>query len=422
MKESLRFILNFVFIVLLFLILFSYAMFQGGFTSWFLFYSFLPIFLYHLGLLLHSIQKWEVSRNLSKHVVRAGDSITVTVRIQRSFPFPLYYCICEEIYPDSLKRIDNRKDKYLYMNQPNKLNVDRKIKKIVFPSIRKVFEFSYRMEQIPRGEHQMQALRISTGDVFGFVKKEHIFKLPDQIVAYPNERPIHMAEQMSSFEQGSTSSYSLNLKNTNIATGIREYMPGDKFSWIDWKQTARKNEVMTKEFEQEKSTDILLILDSCNYKGSNPLEFEAAVEVTVSLMEAIRKQSTQVGLLSIGENVTQFPMHHDPRQQDFIRKHLTQIQLSGNQSFAVKLKEEMLKIGSGNIVMIITTHMDDVFRKSIQQVNGRTKRVMVIFIKSAKSISKTEHAVIQQLQFEGIGIHVLTEEQLAKNPIEVNMT
>ncbi|WP_449354361.1 DUF58 domain-containing protein [Virgibacillus natechei] len=420
MKDSLRFIGNFMFILFLFLLLFSFAMFQGGFTSWFLFYSFLPIFLYHLGLLLYPIRNWKVTRNLSGRVFRAGDGVSVTIRIERSIPFPLYYCICEEIFPDTLNKEANRERKYRYMAESNKFTFSRKMKEVIFPSMKRVIEIPYQIQHVPRGEHQLEKIRIRTGDVFGFVKKEHIFDVTDQLVAYPNARPINMTEKISSFEQGSTASYTLNLKNANIASGIREYMPGDKVSWIDWKQTARKNEVMTKEFEQEKSTDILLVLDSCYYEGMNPLAFEAAVEVTVSLMENFRKQSTQVGLLSIGEEVVHFPVGHDPNQVDFMIQHLTRIQPKNSQAFAVKLKEELFKMDGGNVVMVMTTRMDNGFRESIVKLRQRSKKVIILFVQSAQAISQNEQMLIGQLQVEGVGIRILTEKELMKNPIEVS--
>ncbi|MEC5425647.1 DUF58 domain-containing protein [Virgibacillus sp. C22-A2] len=367
------------------------------------------------------MKNWKVTRKLSHHVIRAGDGITVTLQVRRSVPFPLYYCICEEIFPTTLKKIDNRNDKYQYMDRPNKLKVDRSIKEIVFPSFRRVFEITYKIEQVPRGEHTLQKVRIRTGDVFGFVKKEHVFNISDKLVAYPKARAIHMTEQLSNFEQGSAASYTFNLKNTNVASGVREYAPGDKFSWIDWKQTARKNEVMTKEFEQEKSTDILLILDSCYYEGINYLAFEASVEVTISLIREIRRQSTNVGLLSIGETSIHFPEQNDYQQQDWIRQHLTRIQPNGSQVFSNKLKEEVMKLESSNIVMIITTRITNSFKETIQKMKQRTKRVVVIYVQSSKLISQTDYLTMQKLQFEGVSVHLLTEKQLMKNPIEVNM-
>ncbi|WP_404451300.1 DUF58 domain-containing protein [Virgibacillus necropolis] len=421
MKGTILFLGKLIFIVFIFLLLFSYAMFQGGFVSWFLFYGFLPIFIYLLGVLLYPIKTLNVSRKFSHHVVRAGDTVNVEITMKRSFAFPLYYCICEEIFPDSLHKVDNRTDKYQHMEDPSQLKTIRKIKKIVFAGVKREFKLSYQIAEIPRGEHQLFALRLRTGDLFGFIKKEHVFTVFDNLVAYPNEHQLHITERISSFEQGSITAQNVTLKNTNVASGIREYMPGDKFSWIDWKQTARKNTVMTKEFEQEKSNDTMLILDGCHHENMNVLAFEAAIEISLSLMESIRKQSSQVGFISIGEKNTFIPLHHDPTKKAFIRQHLTQIQPGGEQPFAVKLKEESKRLASGVIVMIITTNLDERFKQTIQRMKQRTKRIIVCFIESSNLITDKQYKLIQQLEFEGIVINVMTEKQLIQNRIEVRV-
>lgn len=422
MMGTFRFIGKLAFVVFLLLFLFSFAMFQGGFVSWFLFFGFLPISLYQLGLLFYPIKNWEVTRNLSHHMVRAGARTEVMVKINRLIPFPLYYCICEEIIPGTLNKMDIQGEKYRYLSQPDKLTVNRTIKKVIFPAFRKEIKFPYSIEQIPRGEHQLHALRIRIGDMFGFVKKEHIFHVDDQIVAFPSDRPVSMTKSISSFDQGSLSSHAMNLKNTNVASGIREYMPGDRFSWIDWKQTAKKNTIITKEFEQEKSTDTLIILDACHYQGINGLAFEAAIELTISLMECIRKQASQVGLLSIGEKTVHFPQHHDPAKQELIRQHLTRIQPGGPHPFSVKLKEETMNISAGYTMIVVTTHMDDAFTDTIKQLKQRTRQVIVIFVQSSTHISHHEHNAIQQLNMEGVIVNMLTEKQLVENTIEVNVS
>src|SRR5699024_8027339 len=111
----------------------------------------------------------------------------------------------------------------------------------------------YQLKQRPRGEGQLGNIRIRTGDVFGLIQKEHVFQTSDYMMVYPSRRSIHMDEQSQSLDHGTMSAHSLNISNTNVVSGIRDYLPGDRFSWIDWKQTARKNTMMTKEFEQEKS-------------------------------------------------------------------------------------------------------------------------------------------------------------------------
>jgi|GEM_PF-173430 len=421
MKDTIRFAGKLSFVIFLLLLLFSFAMFQGGFVSWFLFFATLPIFLYHLGLLFYPIKNWRMTRNLSRYVARAGDCIEVTLHIKRSIPYPLYYCICEEVFPDSLRKADDFSERHRFLGQSDKLNISRRLKKIIFPGFKREIELPYVIDQIPRGEHRLQAVRVRTGDVFGIVTKEHVFHVDDRIVAMPNERPVRMTESMNSFDQGSASSHSVHLKNTNVATGIREYMPGDKFSSIDWKQTAKKNTVITKEFEQEKSTNTLLVLDACHYEGLNELAFETGIELTLSLLETVQKQTSRTGFLSIGENTAYFPLHHDPGKKDWIRRHLTRIQPGGTVPFSVKLREEMMQITSGANMIFVTTHLDYEFQDVIKQVRQRTKNLVVVLIQASGLISRHEHNMIHQLRSEGLVINVLTEDELAQKMIEVNI-
>ncbi|WP_047979557.1 DUF58 domain-containing protein [Ornithinibacillus contaminans] len=419
MNQSFLFLRNLLFSLVLFLLLFAYAMFQGGFTSWFLFFSFLPIFLYLIGLSLYPISRWKVQRLMKRHVVATGDHLTVTIKINRTLPFPIHYCIVEEVLPKSLNRVDIRHAKYQYLEHPNKLFTSRHFKKIIFPWFKRNMEIVYELDQLPRGNHVLPAIRVKIGDIFGLVKKEHIYPVTSELMVYPVERAVQMVEKMNSYEQGSIASLAMNLKNTNVATGIREYMPGDKFSWIDWKQTAKKNDVMTKEFEQEKSTDTLIVLDNCYYKGMNLLAYEATVEMSISLMDTIRRQASQVGFLSIGTDTVFFPVKHDPTKMEWIRRHLTQVQPSSNYAFSKKLKEEMLKITSSFYVILVTTHLDEQLKDTLGHVRLREKKLMIMFIQAEKRVSMQEHRIIQQLRNEGISVCLLTEKELVQDPIEV---
>src|SRR6185312_5208429 len=86
------------FILLLFLILlaFSYAMFQGGFVSWFLFYSFLPFGLYAVAVLLYPLKKWNVTRDVKLQPRFAGDYLSYDIHITRSSAFPVYMAAVKE--------------------------------------------------------------------------------------------------------------------------------------------------------------------------------------------------------------------------------------------------------------------------------------------------------------------------------------
>lgn len=422
MKGLVRHICNFIMILLVLGALYAFAMFQGGFVSWFLFFSFLPIFVYQLGLSLYPLHRWRVSRTLSPTIVQAGDQLSVTIHMRRKFPFPFYFIVVEDILPTTLNMIDDREKKYRHLHDPSKLEVKRTEKRIVFPWFRRKIDISYKLDHMPRGEHILQGVRVRTSDIFGFIKKEHLFQVRQTVVVHPNVRPIILSERISSFQHGgSLSERRLHVKNTNVAVGTREYVPGDQLSWIHWKQTAKQNEMMTKEFELEKNTDTLLVLDGCYYEGINPLAFEAIVELTLSLCESIHQQSSQVGLLTIGKEIIHFPLQHDQMNGQLIREHLTSLVPSKTNPFSILLEKEMSKMNSNAVVMLLTTEINDHLQDVILKMHQHSNRIIVFVVQSEQQLTHNDQQLMQQLTYYGISICLLTEKELTRHPIEVNI-
>ena len=87
---------------LLFASTFCYAMFQGGFVSWFLFYSFLPFALYAFLFAFYPLKNLTAERRLSQGQYKAGDQLEAFVVLKRKWPFPIMFMIVEDCLPDSL--------------------------------------------------------------------------------------------------------------------------------------------------------------------------------------------------------------------------------------------------------------------------------------------------------------------------------
>lgn len=418
MKVTIRFIGNLLFILILLAALFSYAMFQGGFVSWFLFYSYLPILLYHLCLLFYPLNHWKVSRTLPRRIVQAGDAIDVTIHLERKFPLPLYYGVVEEIMPATWNRLHHD---YAFLNEPDHVTIDRTVKKMKMIGFKKHIEISYRLENLPRGELELQGVRVFISDVFGFVKKEHIFPVQDELIVQPNTREIRLLDRAVSFEQGQQVVNLFQLENTNVATGVREYAPGDRFSWIHWKQTAKNQSVMTKEFEQARSDSLFILLDACIPKRKNPLAFEASVELTLSLIKKLEKGTTNIELLTVGKETKEFTLRESNQGKSDIRYYLTKIQPDGDGPFSGALKELMLTEKRMERLVIITSTVDDFFRQTIQELRQRTAQIVIFYIQGSKFILEKEQDMIAQIKKSGIAIHLLTEKEWLTTPLEVSI-
>lgn len=419
MKRNFLLLAKSFFVILLIVSLFAYAMFQGGFVSWFLFYGFLTLFLYQLVFLLYPIKKWKVTRILSEHIVQSGDTISVTIKINRKIPFPLYYCVLEEVIPESLNKVDDRSKKFLFMHEPEKINLKRHIKKVIFPWFKREFLLSYELDRIPRGEHVLKGIRIKTSDVFGFIKKEFSVLNIDELAVFPNKRPIIFNNHLTSYSKGLSSSQMLKLKQTDALSGIREYNPGDQYSWIHWKQTAQKNKIMTKEFEQEKNTETLLVIDRSDYRGLNSLAFEGMIEVAVALIDNLKKKASRIDIISIGADIVRFPNSNNSRIEESINQHLTSIKPSLDKPFALVLKQELIEYSADVIPMIVTTRLNVDLVKTYQQINQRYKSIMIFYIQATKETSLEQDKNLEQLRYLGISVYVLTGKELVKDPIEV---
>ncbi|MCX6665908.1 MAG: DUF58 domain-containing protein [Euryarchaeota archaeon] len=88
--------------------------------------------------------------------------------------------------------------------------------------------------------------------------------------------------------------------------GVRTYAAGDSYKRINWKNSARWNNLMVNEFESESTTDVILMLDARENQvdgGSlkhNPLEY--GIKAAATLASLFLKRRDRVGLIIYGES------------------------------------------------------------------------------------------------------------------------
>src|SRR5690625_566122 len=213
-----------------------------------------------------------------------------------------------------------------------------------------------------------------TGNIFAFIKKDANFQLTDELIVSPRPRPIRTNGEMTYVNQGEKSKRSLFQINTNVVSGVREYVAGDKLSWIDWKQTARNHVMMSKEFEQEKSSQALLVLNACHNEGFNVVAFEAVIELTLSIIIDFEKRQSAIELLSIENNAVLFQTRDLNNQKEAIRQYLTRVQPGHLNPFPKQLLTEFTTIGRQSFVLMITPHLDTALYDAIQKIRDRKSK------------------------------------------------
>lgn len=421
MKNQIKIMLRMIGVILLLGILYSYAMFQGGFVSWFLFYGFLPVAIYQLLFACYPVRNWRVYREIADAAGQAGEEIQVTVHIKRKIPFPLLYCIVEEQIPPSLMKEDTQKEKYHAPSLPA-MQVNRKQIRMLFPLFRRHVTFTYALQHLPRGEHKLEKLTIRTGEVFGFIKKKHDFPVTNQLTVYPYTHDLVLINDSASYEQGEAVSNPLQQIQTNIVSGVREYAPGDRVTWIDWKQTAKKQSMMTKEFDREKSTEIVVIHDNCGMDPVHQLIYEASIEMSSSLLEKLCKRNDQIGFLSIGEKAHFFNLTDRDVRDPSLKKYLLTANPESNQAFSIRFREEMSRMSRVDSAYLILSSLDGFLVQAILRTKQRVKHLSVLYLHEEEQLTEEAGQLLRPLRFSNIHVQTLALKKLSEDPVEVNVT
>jgi uncharacterized protein (DUF58 family) len=391
------------FFILLFLILltFSYAMFQGGFVSWFLFYSFLPFAIYCVALTFYSLNNLEVSRHLSKSEYNAGEQLKVTVTLRRSSSFPLFYLLIADEMDDRLK----------YSQQ------QKKAKTLLLPGFKKELSYEYVIDNLPRGEHFFRSFKLRIGDVLGLIEKEKVYPDESKIIVYPAYTELLYRQFENHFDQGMTASRERVQRDSSMAIGVRDYQPGDRFSWINWKASAKRNEIMTKEFEQRQSHDVFVVMDCVPDK-----RFEAVVSFTASLLRAVLKKGAQTGLLTISYERASFPIRGGEQQLQQLFYHLAKIEAKSTSPFEKVLETESLFVHQAVAFLLVTAQISKSLIEKASFLGQRKGKITLFLLKGEKeSPTPNELSLIALANARGVRIIMVQEGEYAAAFAEVSL-
>lgn len=241
--------------------LFLFAIAQGGFLSWFLFYTFLPVALYLSVLLLYPFHSIVIERLIDNHQLFTGDTLHLQVHLTRRLPFSLFLISIYESPQGPLRNVTTCAAGVMCWSS----------REITIP---------LDLSNMPRGRHTLESLVLKTGDPFGFFERSVQLKNKMVIYVYPKTHVISANELELPNQAADAFAQQADLSNFS---GVRAYRPSDRPSRMDWKSTARTNTLVTKQFEPERERYVSIVLVS--RKQESDERFERAISYTASLVK-----------------------------------------------------------------------------------------------------------------------------------------
>jgi uncharacterized protein (DUF58 family) len=258
-----------------------------------------------------------------------------------------------------------------------------------------------------RGRFALGPLSLVSGDPLGLFEFKRDLKISSDIVVYPAMIPIpSFAPPLGQLPGGDAVRQRTHYITTNVS-GVRDYAPGDSFSRIHWRSTARRARLIVKEFELDPTADIWLLPDmheDVQYAQSleepepqdpwiailrgrkrpeielDPATEEYIVTVTASIAQHFIHKDRAVGMVTYAQGREVMQPDRGHRQLTKMLETLAVIRAEGDIPLGQILLGEGAALGRGVTLVVITSSLDSMWVAAARDIRRRGVSVIAVVV------------------------------------------
>ena len=242
-----------------------------------------------------------------------------------------------------------------------------------------------------------------TGDPFGLFEVQRHISATSRLVVYPPIVSIAEFALPIGILPGGDALRRRTHHITANAAGVREYAPGDSFSRIHWKSTARRDRLIVKEFELDPLADIWIMMDAdrtVHVGEYAPTDAEAeampwetaaqftlpaateeyVVAIAASLANFFLQRDRAVGFATYGQSHEVIQVDRGSRQLTKILETLAVIRAQGTVSLGQMLTMEGDQLSRGTTMIVITPSVREEWVAAAQRLMRRGLRVIAVLV------------------------------------------
>ena len=263
-----------------------------------------------------------------------------------------------------------------------------------------------RTRLLKRGVFPLGPTVLESGDPFGLFPVERVYPASESLLVYPLLVDVHDFPSPAGILPGGEALRRRTPQVTPNAAGIREYAPGDSMNRIHWVSTARRNRLMTKEFELDPQAEVWIFLDA-SATGQAALPFtwpkrtkedlwkhkfefslppsteEYGVSAAASIARYFLRKGRSVGFASLGQSLMMIPPDRGGRQLGKILESLALLRAEGNLPIWGLVDIQAEHLTRGSTIVIITHSVEQEVVLATDFLARRGLRPVVVLIDAA---------------------------------------
>ena len=176
---------------------------------------------------------------------------------------------------------------------------------------REIFSFDYFLKPLERGEYAFGIINIFLRGPLNMVIRHITSGEEKNVAVYPSYMQMKKFQLMAVTNQlqAGGSRRLRKLGSSLEFEQIKEYVQGDDYRRVNWKATARKNSLMVNNYMDERSQQVICLIDKGRsmkmpFEGMTLLDY--AINTTLVLSNIVLMKQDKSGLLTFGKKIDQF--------------------------------------------------------------------------------------------------------------------
>jgi uncharacterized protein (DUF58 family) len=238
-------------------------------------------------LLLYRTSKGVFAKRHAPERLSNGDDNELGIYIENLYPFNISAGIIDEIPFQFQKR-------------------DLLFKTSLNPYQNKLL--NYLLRPTKRGEYEFGAIRVYVKSPIGLVSRRFTFDQSETLPVYPSFLQMRKYELMAISNRLSEIGVKKirKLGHSLEFEQVKNYVAGDDYRTINWKATARRGELMTNLYTDEKSQHVYCVIDKSRvmkmpFEGLSLLDY--AINASLVLSNVALLKEDKAGLITMSEKL-----------------------------------------------------------------------------------------------------------------------
>ncbi len=325
------------------------------------------------AIILFAAKRGVIGKRILPEKLSNGDQNPIRLEISNYYTFNVYVTIIDEI-PEQFQVRD--------------FNIIRKLEASSNSTIQ------YQLRPVERGEYHFGKLNIYVTSVFGLIARR--FKTEDNamVPTYPSFIQLRKYDLMAI--SNNLHQYGIKkirkIGHTMEFEQIKDYVLGDDLRTINWKATAKRNQLMVNQFQDEKSQPIYSVIDKGRamkmpFDGLTLLDY--AINAALVISNVALKKQDKAGILAFSKKVENIVVaERRSSQMNLILETLYNVNTDFYETDFSRLYADIKRNIKQRSLMLLYTNFEtlDGLHRQLPYLKGMAKNhlLVVIFFKNTE--------------------------------------